>query len=336
MDAARFQKVKDIFAEAAEFLPESRAVFLRERCGADEDLFVEVNSLLAAHDEPENLIEQNAFSLQNDFAANGARIFAVNYTGKRFGNYKIVREIGRGGMGAVFLAERDDGEFRQTVALKIVRQTILDDETERRFRREREILAALNHPNIARLYDGGVSDAGEAFLAMEYVEGETLLEYAEKQRLSVEERLKLFLKICAAVSYAHRNLTVHRDIKPSNILVTSDGEPKLLDFGLAKMSESSDLEFGIADFGLSENQVSKTKSQIEPTQTVFRAFTPAYASPEQILGRPITTASDIYSLGVVFYELLSGDKPFHFEGKSLEEIINTINNSEPKRPSATI
>lgn len=339
MDAVRFQKVKDIFTEAVEISSEKREDFLREKCFADAELFDEVNSLLSALDEPENLIEKNALSLKN-YEANG-QIFTQNYTGKRFGNYEIVREIGRGGMGAVFLAKRADGEFNQKVALKIVRQSILDAETERRFRREREILAALNHPNIARLYDGGVSDAGEAFLAMEYVEGETLLEFAENKNLSIEARLKLFLKICAAVSYAHRNLTVHRDLKPSNILVKNDGEPKLLDFGLAKMSETDDLGFGNADSGLVENHTEKSlnqipKSKIEMTQTMFRAFTLAYASPEQILGKNITTASDIYSLGVVFYELLAGAKPFHFEGKSLEEIIETLTNSEPKRPSAVI
>ncbi|HQU86297.1 MAG TPA: protein kinase, partial [Pyrinomonadaceae bacterium] len=325
MDVVRFQKVKDIFAEAVELSSDKREDFLREKCVADVELFEEVNSLLSALDEPENLIEKNALSLKS-YEAN-ANIFGQNYTGKRFGNYEIVREIGRGGMGAVFLAKRADGEFNQKVALKIVRQTILDAETERRFRREREILAALNHPNIARLYDGGDSDAGEAFLAMEYVEGETLLEFAENRNLSTEARLKLFLKICAAVSYAHQNLTVHRDLKPSNILVTSDGEPKLLDFGLAKMTESTNLETSEDD---------SEKSKIDLTETLFRAFTPAYASPEQILGKNITTASDIYSLGVVFYELLSGEKPFHFEGKSLEEIIETLTNSEPKRPSSLV
>ncbi|MBS1795466.1 MAG: serine/threonine protein kinase [Acidobacteria bacterium] len=336
MDAARFQKVKDIFAEAAELSAAHRTAFLRARCGADDELYAEVRSLLAAHDEPEHLIEKNAFSLPHELAANGAAPVAADYAGKRFGNYEIVREIGRGGMGAVFLAERADGEFNQRVALKIVRRTVLDDETERHFRREREILAALNHPNIARLYDGGVSDAGEVFLAMEYVEGETLLEYAENKDLSVEQRLRLFLKICAAVAYAHRNLTVHRDLKPSNILVTGDGEPKLLDFGLAKMSESDDPGGRISDFETENNgsEGPNFKSQIETT--VFRAFTPAYASPEQILGRAITTASDIYSLGVVFYELLAGDKPFHFEDKSLEEIIDTLTNSEPNPPSSAM
>ncbi|MET0752069.1 MAG: serine/threonine-protein kinase, partial [Pyrinomonadaceae bacterium] len=308
MNEAEFQKIKEVFAEVCDAPEEIRGEILREKCADDSVLFEEVSSLLAAHDEAENIIEKNALNFTSP-NSNGK-----NYDGKQFGNYKIIREIGRGGMGAVFLAERCDGEFSQKVALKIVRQTIVDAETERRFRREREILASLNHPNIARLHDGGVSDAGEAFLAMEYVEGETLLEFAEAQNLPVEEKLRLFLKICAAVSYAHRNLTVHRDLKPSNILVTETGEPKLLDFGLAKILDENSFD---------QNQ----------TATMFRAFTPAYASPEQILGKNVSTVSDVYSLGVVFYELLTGDKPFHFEGKSLEEIIQTITNAVPPLPS---
>jgi len=309
LNKADFQRIKEIFATVSEAEAENRAQILREMCGADSLLLKEVQSLLAAHDEAENIIEKNAFNFESLTKSSGK-----NYHGKQFGNYQILHEIGHGGMGAVFLAERNDGEFNQKVALKIVRQTILDRETERQFRREREILASLNHPNIARLYDGGVSERGEAFLAMEFVEGETLLEFAAAKNLSTEERLKLFLKICAAVSYAHRNLTIHRDLKPSNILVTTGGEPKLLDFGLAKI-----LDENLPD----QNQ----------TATIFRAFTPAYASPEQILGKKVTTATDVYSLGVVFYELLTGDKPFHFEGKSLEEIINTMTNSQPPLPS---
>jgi len=312
LNEADFQRIKEIFATVSESEPANRAQILHEMCGADSLLFEEVQSLLAAHDKAENIIEKNVFNFDSLTHSNGK-----NYHGKQFGNYKILREIGHGGMGAVFLAERNDGEFNQKVALKIVRQTILDDETERHFRREREILASLNHPNIAQLHDGGVSASGEAFLAMEFVEGATLLEFAETNNLSTEEKLKLFLKICAAVSYAHRNLTIHRDLKPSNILVTKDGEPKLLDFGLAKI-----LDENLPD----QNQ----------TATIFRAFTPAYASPEQILGKKVTTATDVYSLGVVFYELLTGDKPFHFEGKSLDEIINTLTNSEPPPPSAIL
>lgn len=301
-----WQQVKDLFAEAIEQPANLRLEFLKANCNGDDLLFNEVSSLLAASSDPDNLIESNALDL-----ASKVGVEENNYRERHFGNFRIIREIGSGGMGTVFLAERDDAEFSMQVALKIVRQSVAEHEMIARFRSERQILANLNHPNIAVLHDGGVSENGEPYLAMEYVEGETLIEYADKERLSIPERLRLFLKICSAVSYAHRNLVVHRDIKPSNILVTREGEPKLLDFGLAKAFE-----------------IDGSK-----TQTALRAFTPAYASPEQILGRSITTASDIYSLGVVFYELLTGAKPFHFEDKSLEEIVKTITNSEPPLPS---
>ena len=321
MNEKKWQNVKEIFLEALEKTDGEREEIL-SKIGNNE-IRAEVESLLVSHEEIEDFIEVPAFQIGEVFSENGAKL-----ADKHFGNYKIIREIGAGGMGAVFLAERDDGEFSQKVALKIVRQTVAEKEIINRFKRERQILANLNHSNIAKLLDGGVSDAGEPFLVMEFVEGETLTEFVKRENLNLEARLKLFLKICAAVSYAHRNLTVHRDIKPSNILVTSDGEPKLLDFGLAK-----DLGFGISDFGLSENQSINPKSTIENTQTAFHALTPAYASPEQLKNEAITTSSDIYSLGVVFYELLTNEKPFHFEGKSLEEIIKTATQREPPMPS---
>ncbi len=307
MTETHFHKIKDIFADIVEVPRENRAELIHEKCGDDANLKAEIESLLAAHDEAENIIEKNAFDI-NSLSNN------KTYDGREFGHYRILREIGHGGMGAVFLAERADGEFDQQVALKIVRQTIVSSELERHFRRERQILASLNHPNIAKLLDGGVSAIGEPFLAMEYIEGANLLEFAAE--ISIEEKLKLFIKVCNAVEYAHRHLVVHRDIKPSNILVTADGEPKLLDFGLAKPSETSELNAN------------------ETTETAFRALTPAYASPEQLRGQTVTTSSDTYSLGVVLYELLSGEKPFHFENKSLEEILQTVTTGEPPPPSA--
>ena len=206
------------------------------------------------------------------------------YAGKQFGHYRIIREIGRGGMGAVFLAERTDGEFDQKVALKIVRRSFADPEIARRFRQERQILASLNHPNIAKLLDGGVSSDGEPFLAMEYVEGVWIDEFCKRENLPLTKILNLFLRVCAAVSFAHQNLIVHRDIKPSNIIVTPDGTPKLLDFGIAKL--------------LDRNQPD------ERTATDYRAFTPAYASPEQASGARVTTASDVYNLGVLLANLV--------------------------------
>ena len=312
MSDTNWDQKKEIFAAALAVSPADRDEFLKRECAGDATLYRELEKLLAAHLTNEEFIEKPVVKIAAAFETKGA-----NQIGKHFGHYRIIREIGRGGMGAVFLAERSDGEFKKNVALKIIRQTIVDAETEKLFRRERDILASLNHPNIAQLHDGGVSETGEAFLAMEYVEGATLLEYADRQNLSIEEKLRLFLKICAAVAYAHRNLVIHRDLKPANILVTKDGEPKLLDFGLAKI--------------LDENAADQNQ-----TVTACRAFTPAYASPEQITGRKVTTVSDVYSLGVVFYELLAGEKPFHFEGKSIEEIIRTINDSEPPPPSFVV
>ena len=200
-------------------------------------------------------------------------------------------------------------------------QSFADHELERHFRRERQILASLNHPNIAKLIDGGVSEAGELFLVMEFIEGEPLVAFAENQQLTIEDRLRLFLKICQAVSFAHQNLVIHRDLKPSNILISRDGEPKLLDFGLAKLTEHSAGSSPVSLKGA------------EQTQTGFQAFTPAYASPEQILGKSVTTTSDVFSLGVILYELLTSEKPFQFEGKSLEEIIKTVSHGEPSLPA---
>jgi serine/threonine protein kinase/Tfp pilus assembly protein PilF len=324
MQQQEWEKVKEVFTAALEQPVAVRAQFLTESCGDDEALRGEVESLLAAHEEPKNLLEKHSIDLAAQLQTDGHQ-----YVGKRFGAYRILREIGRGGMGAVFLAERADGEFQQQVALKIIRHSF-DREIEKHFRRERQILASLNHPNIAKLIDGGVSETGELFLVMEFIEGEPLVEFAEKQQLTIAERLQLFLDICHAVSFAHQNLIVHRDLKPSNILVTEDGAPKLLDFGLAKLSEQPGVSAGLTDSPL----VAVNASEL--TQTGFRAFTPAYASPEQILGKSVTTASDVFSLGVILYELLTNEKPFHFEGKSLDEIIRTVTTGEPSLPSRVV
>jgi non-specific serine/threonine protein kinase/serine/threonine-protein kinase len=222
-------------------------------------------------------------------------------------------------MGAVYLAERADGEFDHKAALKIVRQTILDAESENRFRRERQILAALNHPNIARLLDGGTTADGQPYFVMEHVEGEQLLDYCDRERLTIPERLKLFQKICGAVQHAHRNLVVHRDLKPNNILVATDGEPKLLDFGIAKLLA-----------------VTPSDETLAETAPMGRMMTPAYASPEQVRGEPITTASDVYSLGVVLYNLLTGHHPYRFEKPSLHEVERVICETDPERPSDVV
>lgn len=308
-ETEKWNRMKDIFAECVELPFGERNAFLAKSCGEDADLRREIDSLLAAHDEENNLLELNSLDL-------GERLSDTEsvMTERRFGRYRIVREIGSGGMGSVFLAERDDGEFSMQVALKIVRQSIASREVIERFKSERQILANLHHTNIATLIDGGVSDKGEPFLAMEFVDGVSITEYCELHDLNVKERLRLFLKVCSAVAFAHRNLVVHRDLKPSNILVDTDGQPKLLDFGLAKAFSDDSAQ----------------------TQTAFRAFTPAYASPEQIIGRNISTASDQYSLGVILYELLTGSKPFNFDGYSYEEIVRSLDSVSVKTPSSTV
>lgn len=307
MSDSKWELIKRLFAEAAELPAGRRDEFVRSSANGDDSVIAEVRSLLASADESRNIIESNAIDLEAGLRGAGA----ANFEGQAFGNWRIIREIGSGGMGSVFLAERVDGQLQMQAALKIVRQTVAGSEVISQFRRERQILADLHHPNIAMLLDGGVSGRGEPYLAMEYIDGRPLTEFASAEMLSVDERLRLFLKVCSAVAFAHRNLIVHRDIKPSNILVTADGEPKLLDFGLAKAFETD----------------------ANTTQTGFRAFTPSYASPEQFLGKQITTLSDVYSLGVVLYELLTGRKPFNFEGRSLDEMIRTITDADPPRPS---
>ncbi len=283
MRAEEWHKIEELLHAALELEPSERRGFLDDRLGAGEaEVRREVESLLACEEQADGFLEAPALAFSADFFAGGEDERA----GQTVGHYRIVREIGRGGMGAVFLAERADGEFRQEAALKVVRRGFADGELERRFRRERQILASLNHPNIARLLDGGVSAGGEPYLAMEYVEGSRIDDYCDAHTLSNGERLRLFLGVCQGVSYAHQRLVVHRDIKPSNILVTPDGTPKLLDFGIAKL--------------LAPEHAG------DDTRTELRAFTPDYASPEQVSGGQITTASDVYSLGVLLGDLLNG------------------------------
>jgi serine/threonine protein kinase len=239
------------------------------------------------------------------------------FAGRHFGSYEIIREIGRGGLGAVYLAVRSDGEYRKEVALKLIRRGLDTDDILRRFRNERQILAQLDHPNIARLIDGGTTDDGLPFFVMEYVKGEPISTFCESHQLDTNQRLELFRKVCGAVTYAHQNLVIHRDLKPSNILVTDDGDPKLLDFGIAKLLTAE----------------SETFTQTAPA---LRAMTPEYASPEQVRGERITTASDVYSLGVLLYELLTGEKPYRLKTRTTEEISRAITDQEPERPSTAI
>src|SRR5690606_25102516 len=234
--------------------------------------------------------------------------------GVRVGAYRIVHEIGRGGMGVVYLAERADEEFEKRVALKVVKRGMDTDEVLRRFRHERQILASLEHPNIARLLDGGATSDGRPYLVMEHVEGEPIDAYCDRRRLGIRERLELFRAVCDAVQHAHQRLVVHRDIKPSNILVTAAGEPKLLDFGIAKLLDDS------------------SPDATPHTRTGLRLLTPEYASPEQVRGAPVTTASDVYALGIVLYRLLSGRPPYEVHEPSVAEAERALDR-EPPPPS---
>lgn len=306
MNKTRWNEAKLIFLEAIELPLTDQQQFLDRRCANDAELRLEIETLIASHSECADFIEEPAFSLASIVDK------GVSVEGKRFGNYTIVSEIGHGGMGAVFLAERTDGEFSQQVAIKLMRPGLDSAEVRRRFLHERQILAGLEHPFIARLIDGGTTPDGLPFLVMEFVDGISITEYSRP--LGLDDRLELFGKVCEAVAFAHRRLVIHRDIKPSNIFVTPDGTPKLLDFGIAKLLDTGG----------------------DQTLGNLGAFTPDYASPEQLRGGPITTASDVYSLGVLLHELLTGSSPYRFETKSAEEILKVICERPPVPASAAV
>ena len=240
-------------------------------------------------------------------------------TDVRVGPYRLIRELGRGGMGTVYLAVRSDDAFQKRVALKVLKRGTDTDSVVRRFRHERQILASLEHPNIAGLLDGGTTSEGLPYFAMEYVEGQPLVEYAHGQHLDLTTRLILFRKVCAAVQYAHQNLIIHRDIKPANVLVTADGEPKLLDFGIAKLL-NPELDW----------------ATLAPTVAGLHLMTPEYASPEQVRGEVVTTATDVYSLGVLLYELLTGLRPYRLASRAPDEIARIVCHSVPVRPSSAV
>ena len=309
------ERIAELFADALELPASERAAFLDGECGDQPAVRAEVESLLAAHDRSEGLLDDHP---DPGWVAEAlGEVGRPAGTGERFGPYRVLREIGHGGMGAVYLAERADGQFEQQVALKLVRDPAGSGDLLARFLRERRILARLTHPNIARLLDGGVSEDGRPFLAMEYVDGTPLTHYCDERRLGLDARLRLFLDACAAVGYAHRSLVVHRDLKPGNILVATDGSVKLLDFGIAKMLEP--------DTGMEATTL---------TVAGFQMLTPEYAAPEQVRGEPLTTATDVYGLGAVLYELLSGRRPHRFHRRSLAEVARVLSETPPEPPSS--
>lgn len=312
--AERYTRAQELFDATVDLPREQRAAFLAQQCGEDESLRRDVESLLESHAQSGSFGEEPAFEIPSDLFTDSVE---DSFTGRHFGPYEVVREIGRGGLGAVYLAVRSDGEYRKEVALKLIRRGLDTDDILRRFRTERQILAQLDHPNIARLLDGGTTDDGQPYFVMEYVKGDPIALYCDTYKLGTAQRLELFRKVCAAVTYAHQNLVIHRDLKPSNILVGADGEPKLLDFGIAKMLSAEEALFTETAPGL-------------------RAMTPEYASPEQVRGEKITTASDVYSLGVLLYELLTGEKPYRLKTRTTEELSRAITEQEPQRPSAAV
>jgi len=298
-----------------ELPPDQRADYLDSACDSDPELRAEVESLLAVHEaEGSQLIDKPLANLVPDLGEKGS----PDVSGWRIGPYHIERLLGEGGMGAVYEASRADDEFQQRVALKLVKGSSDPEAALHRFRQERQILAALAHPHIARLLDGGVTPEGQPFFVMEYVDGKPIDKYCEEKRLGIRERLQLFRDVCAAVQYAHQHLIVHRDLKPGNILVTPEGDVKLLDFGIAKLLRQSD-------------EIAATL-----TMTGMHVMTPEYASPEQVRGASVTTATDVYSLGVVLYELLTGTRPFHLKERLLGEMERIICEQEPTKPSTAV
>ena len=285
--AASVQTLMALFEEAVTLSGKAREAFVAGVREDNPETGAELDSLLDAYDTNAGFLEPMDIGR---VAATLGIAAGPDVTGTTIGAYRIECELARGGMGVVYVARRDDGQFDQRVALKLIKRGMDSDEVQRRFLNERQILAQLSHPNIARLLDGGITEDGQPFFAMEFVEGITLTDYCESQELKVSERLHLFVAICRAVQHAHNNLVVHRDIKPSNILVDARGTPKLLDFGIAKLLDTDGADGA-------------------PTCTAMRALTPEYASPEQVLGEPITTASDIYQLGLLLYRLLTGISP---------------------------
>ena len=306
MTPDKWKEVKQILEDAVDLPKAERDAFLASRCGSDLELRREVESLLASDNTRADLLDSGAASTVFSSESSGSRI------GDRVGPYEILSELGTGGMGVVFLARRADGAFDQTVALKLIKRGMDSEAILKRFVNERQILATLEHPNIAHLIDGGTTDNGLPFFVMEYVEGESIIDYAKLHNLSLSHRLDLFREVCSAVSFAHQNLVVHRDLKPSNILITKDGKVKLLDFGIAKLL--------------------KTDDDLQTATQTF-VFTPEYASPEQVRGEQLTTATDIYSLGVILYELLAGTRPYRTDGRNIGEIIKVVCETEPAAPS---
>jgi serine/threonine protein kinase len=304
----RFLRIEAVFHEAMELQGDARKRLVESRCRGDCALIEEVDLLLDACEAEARVTETARLKLES-----GPE---TRLDHKRVGAFEIDHLLGRGGMAAVYLAHRVDGQFEQQVAIKLIDLPLATDVFRERFRQERQILAGLQHPYIARLLDGGVTPEGDLYLAMEYVHGIPIQQFCENNELSVPQRIALFLKVCEAVQFAHQHFVVHRDLKPDNILVAEDGTPRLLDFGTAKLLSPS---------------LAKPASEL--TREGYRSFTPQYASPEQVLGNPITTASDTYSLGVLLYVLLTGTPPYQLKELTTAEMLRVVCEDPPRKPA---
>ena len=312
----RFRQIDELFDAALELAPHERDAFIAHSCGDDDALRARLMTLLDAHDRSIRFLDSPAVELAaellEDASTSGPPV------PERAGPFRIVRELGHGGMGVVYLAEREGAEFQQRVALKVVRHLGASEAVHRRFLEERRILALLEHPGIARLIDGGLTSDRLPYFAMELVEGEPIDRYCDTRALSIEQRVDLFIDVCDTVQYAHEHLVIHRDLKPSNILVRADGQLKLLDFGIAKLLDP----LATIDDGT--------------TQTGAIALTPEYAAPEQVRGAPVSAATDTYALGVLVYVLLTGRRPYDVRGCSAAEVERIICQDDPPRPSTAL
>lgn len=317
MTIERFRLVRNVYEAALEVQdPAGRKAFLTHACKGDAELGSEVEKLLVANECASDFMDG---PLLGTVDANSGSTTMKRMEGRHAGEYLLLREIGHGGMGTVYLATRENDVVHKQVAVKIVRAGLADADVLRRFLQERDILAGLDHPGIARLIDGGSTEEGLPYFVMDYVEGERIDSWCDRRKLNVTERLKLFQSVCESVHYAHQHLVVHRDLKPANIMVTADGHVKLLDFGIAKVLDPG---------GASGNALQ--------TETLMRRMTLDYASPEQVRGESVHTTSDIYALGIVLYELLTGHRPYKMRSHILHEIARVICEEEPIPPSIAV
>ena len=300
MTPEEWRKIKEVLQEVLELEPSARATYLDDACASQDINRAEIEALVRSHEEGGAFLEGPVDVAAGDFVQD---ISFTSWVGRRLGPYQIINKIGEGGMGTVFRAKRVDGLYDKDVAIKIIRHGLDTSFFVERFRNESRILASLEHPNIARLLDGGITEEGLPYVVLENVVGLPIDGFCDQHNLTTDDRLKLFRTVCSAVQYAHQNLVVHRDLKPGNILVAEDGVPKLLDFGIAKILNPQNEESGA-----------------DRTLTILRMMTPDFASPEQIRGDAITTASDVYSLGVILYLLsLTGKRPYRLKSSSPQE-----------------